>query len=194
VLNYTSESSRQRTDDLAHKLSDDHSVKTVVVRADMGSVEGPKALVHSARDTFGQPEVGMRIHIIVNNAGVAGDRPIEDCTSNEFTRQYNVNVRGPMLLVRAAHKYLPVDRSGRIVNISSVSSSLGFVGQTIYGGTKAALEAMTRTWARELAENATVNAVNPGPVATDMVSLVSERRLGLRFGSTTAWGPILCSG
>lgn len=54
------------------------------------------------------------------------------------------------------------------MNLSSVSSSQGFLGQSVYGGTKAALEAMTRTWARELAERATVNAVNPGPVKTDM--------------------------
>jgi len=56
-----------------------------------------------------------------------------------------------------------------------VSSSEGFKGQSIYGGTKAALEAMTRTWARELAERATVNAINPGPVNTDM------------WGGTAAW-------
>ena len=70
--------------------------------------------------------------------------------------------------MQAALPYLPTDRSGRIVNLSSVSSSMGLEGQTVYGGTKAALEAMTRTWARELGERATVNAVNPGPVHTDM--------------------------
>ena len=75
---------------------------------------------------------------------------------------------GAILLLQAALPFLPKDRSGRIVNLSSVSSSLGFHGQTVYGGTKAALEAMTRTWSRELAERATVNSVNPGPVATDM--------------------------
>jgi NAD(P)-dependent dehydrogenase (short-subunit alcohol dehydrogenase family) len=72
--------------------------------------------------------------------------------------------------MKAAMPYLPTDRSGRIVNVSSVSSTMGFVGQSVYGGTKAALDSMTRTWARELAERATVNSVNPGPVATDMVS------------------------
>jgi NAD(P)-dependent dehydrogenase (short-subunit alcohol dehydrogenase family) len=54
-----------------------------------------------------------------------------------------------------------------------VSSSLGFIGQSVYGGTKAALESMTRTWSRELAERATVNCVNPGPVMTDMYSTTS---------------------
>ncbi len=71
--------------------------------------------------------------------------------------------------MQAAQPHLPKDRSGRIINISSVSSSCGFVGQSVYGGTKAALEAMTWTWARELAENCTaVNGVNPGPVEGPM--------------------------
>ena len=70
---------------------------------------------------------------------------------------------GPLLLTQAAVPYLPTDRSGRIINVSSVSSRLGIAGQSVYGGTKAALEAMTRSWSRELADRATVNAVNPGP-------------------------------
>lgn len=70
--------------------------------------------------------------------------------------------------MQAVLPHLPHDRSGRIVNVSSVSASLGFAGQSVYGGTKAALESMTRTWARELQFRATVNAINPGPVSTDM--------------------------
>lgn len=87
---------------------------------------------------------------------------------------YAINVLGPILLLQAALPYLPTDRSGRIVNLSSVSASLGFHSQTVYGGTKAALESMTRTWSRELAERATVNAINPGPVATDMYGGTSK--------------------
>lgn len=108
------------------------------------------------------------IDILVNNAGVSKNQVIEEVTIEEYERQYRINVLGPLLLMQAALPYLPTDRSGRIVNLSSVSSSEGFKGQSIYGGTKAALEAMTRTWARELAERATVNAINPGPVKTDM--------------------------
>lgn len=87
-----------------------------------------------------------------------------------------MNVLAPLLLTQAIAPYLPprgqspplaIGR-GRIINVSSVSSSLGFTGQSVYGGTKAALEAMTRTWARELGSRATVNAVNPGPVVGDM--------------------------
>ena len=106
---------------------------------------------------------------------------IEDCTIEDYEWQYRINVLGPLLLMQAALPYLPHDRSGRIVNLSSVSSSQGFIGQSVYGGTKAALEAMTRTWARELAERATVNAVNPGPVKTDMwASTTAEFKKSLR--------------
>lgn len=112
--------------------------------------------------------------ITTDNAGVAGKTRLEDCASAEFSHLFHVNVRGPMLLMKAALPYLPHDRSGRVVNLSSVSSSMGFEGDGMYGGTKAALEAMTRTWARELAERCTVNAVNPGPVATDMYGSSSK--------------------
>ncbi|KAL5118327.1 hypothetical protein ACEQ8H_003676 [Pleosporales sp. CAS-2024a] len=169
VLNYTSDSSKQTADDLAAQLSADHGIKALAVQASMGSENGPKHLVEVTKNHFAHPKSAkFELHVIINNAGVAGNNFVENVDCEDFARQYNVNVRGPLLLLQAAMPYLPTDRSGRIVNLSSVSSSLGFRGQSIYGGTKAALESMTRTWARELAERCTVNAINPGPVATDM--------------------------
>lgn len=135
----------------------------------MGDPNGPEHLVATAKNNFSHAKSGkFQVDIIINNAGIALNSPLEETTPDVFTKLYTINVLGPILLVKAALPYLPHDRSGRIVNVSSVSSSLGFYGQTLYGGTKAALEAMTRTWSRELAERATVNAINPGPVATDM--------------------------
>lgn len=99
------------------------------------------------------------------------DGPID---ADHFNWIYTINVLAPLLLAQACAEYLPTDRSGRIINVSSVSSSLGFAGQSVYGGTKAALEAMTRSWARELADRATVNAVNPGPVIGDMYFKAGE--------------------
>ena len=135
----------------------------------MGNPQGPAHLVTTAKNHFAHPRSGkFQIDIIVNNAAIAKNMPLEEITTETFTQQYTINVLGPILLLQAALPFLPKDRSGRIVNLSSVSSSLGFDGQTVYGGTKAALESMTRTWSRELAERATDNAVNPGPVATEM--------------------------
>jgi NAD(P)-dependent dehydrogenase (short-subunit alcohol dehydrogenase family) len=167
VLNYTSSSSTERTNQLAQKLQHSYGVKTAVIQADLGTTDGPERLVYITKENFNKDDK-LQIDIIINNAGVSVNRLVEECDAEDFAFQYNVNVRGPLLLMKAAIPYLPHDRSGRIVNISSVSSALGYMGQSVYGGTKAALEAMTRTWSRELAERATCNAVNPGPVATDM--------------------------
>ncbi|KAL9598559.1 MAG: hypothetical protein Q9179_003871 [Wetmoreana sp. 5 TL-2023] len=169
VLNYTSDSSAERTKSLSSSLQSEDGVQALSVQADLGDPNGPAHLIATAKNHFSHPKTGkFQIDIIINNAGISGDQFLPQVTADAFHKQYNVNVLGPILLLQAALPYLPNDRSGRIVNLSSISSSLGFAGQTVYGGTKAALEHMTRTWARELAERATVNAVNPGPVATDM--------------------------
>ncbi|MCJ1467428.1 hypothetical protein MMC07_006053 [Pseudocyphellaria aurata] len=169
ILNYTSDSSKEIASDLASSLQSTHGIKAISVQADMGDPNGPEHLVTTAKNNFSHAKTGkFQLDIIINNAGIALNLPLEKTTPDAFTKLYAINVLGPILLVQAALPYLPHDRSGRIVNVSSVSSSLGFYGQTLYGGTKAALEAMTRTWSRELAERATVNAINPGPVATDM--------------------------
>jgi NAD(P)-dependent dehydrogenase (short-subunit alcohol dehydrogenase family) len=175
VINYTSDSSAEKTQQLADKLQQTYNIKCLPVQADLGSENGPAHIIELAKNNFSHPRNGkFQIDILVNNAGVASNLAVQDCNAEDFAHLYNVNVRGPLFLMKAAIPYLPHDRSGRVVNVSSVSSSLGFENQSVYGGTKAALESMTRSWARELAERATVNAVNPGPVATDMYAGTTE--------------------
>lgn len=178
VLNYTSDSSAEPTSQLASSLESAYSIKVLPVQANLGDPSGPAHLIATTKNHFSHPKTGkLQIDIIVNNAGIAALYTIEECTAEQFTKIYAVNVLGPLLVVQAALPYLPTDRSGRIVNVSSVVASQGASRQTIYGGSKAALEAMTRTWARELAERATVNAVNPGPVETDMYPAADEEFL-----------------
>jgi L-xylulose reductase len=166
ILGYTSDSSRSATDELAASLREEHSITAIPIQADLGTTTGPAQLIKEAQSLYTTSP--FRIDILINNAGVAINNHLPDITPTDFDISYRVNVLGPLLLVQAAAPFLPQDRSGRIVSLSSVSSAIGFPGQAVYGGTKAAVEAMTRTWARELAERATVNAVNPGPVLTDM--------------------------
>ncbi|TPX06896.1 uncharacterized protein E0L32_002392 [Thyridium curvatum] len=186
VVNHTSPSSAEPAAALAARLSAAHSVKTLVIRADLGTPDGPAQLVSRLlsalaadhpRNALGNPQ----IDILVNNAGVAINNKIADLSAADFQRTYAVNVQGPLLLVQAVAPYLPTDRSGRLVSLSSISASTGFVGQSVYGGTKAAVEAMTRTWARELAERCTANAVNPGPVEGPMYAAnTDEFKAGIR--------------
>ncbi|KAK4224428.1 putative 3-oxoacyl-reductase [Podospora fimiseda] len=168
IINYTSASSTDLANDLASRLAQEYNIKASHVQADIGTPEGVQKLIEFAKQAAASNSSKFQIDIIINNAGIADNAPLPQITTAQFENTYRVNVLGPLLLVQAAQPYLPQDRSGRIINISSVSSSCGFVGQSVYGGTKAAIEAMTRTWSRELAENCTVNAVNPGPVEGPM--------------------------
>jgi 3-oxoacyl-[acyl-carrier protein] reductase len=168
VINYTSPSSKGLAEQLAADLAAKHSIRTFPAQADLGTTTGPVGLIAAIKEHFAPGDASLQIDIIINNAGVAYNGLLHEVTPEDFDKSYKVNVLGPLLLMQAAEQYLPTDRSGRIINLSSVSSSAGFLGQSVYGGTKAALEAMTRVWARELSERCTVNAVNPGPVLTAM--------------------------
>ena len=146
-MNYISDSSKSRTESLAKELEAEYGIRTAIVQADMGTVDGPAHVVSAAKNQLSKSG-DFAIDIIINNAGVMTNNPVEDCNADDFAFVYNINVRGPLLLVKAALPYMPTDRSGRIVNISSISSMCGLTNQSVYGGTKGALEAMTRTWAR----------------------------------------------
>lgn len=164
MLNYTSASSTTLASELASRLQSAHSIRVLTAQADIGTVSGAASVVEAVKAEFSKDGGKLQIDILINNAGIAKNAMLPDVTVPDFEETYRVNVLGPLLITQAVAPYLPTDRSGRIVNLSSVSSSTGFVTQTVYGGSKAAIEAMTRTWARELADRATVNAVNPGPV------------------------------
>lgn len=181
LLVYTSDSSTEPTKALCAELSSEHGVMCVPVQADLADpTRSAPHILSTAKNHFSHPRTGtFQIDIIVNNAGIAGSKLLNDpdrgpIEETQFQQQYNVNVLAPLLLVQACEPYLPKDRSGRIVNVSSVSASIGCESQSVYAGTKAALEAMTRVWARELAERCTVNAINPGPVWGDMYSKAGE--------------------
>ncbi|KGO78119.1 Short-chain dehydrogenase/reductase SDR [Penicillium italicum] len=180
LLNFTSESSRGPTEALCSSLATTHNIKCESVQADLSKpTEAVTDIIGAAQKHF-STSGKLQIDILINNAGVSQDRNLNDATkgpieAEHFNWHYAINVLAPLLLTQACAPFLPTDRSGRIVSISSISSSLGFVGQSIYGGTKAAIEAMTRTWARELADRATVNAVNPGPVVGDMYFATGEQ-------------------
>lgn len=169
VLGYTSASSTKLAQDLAADLREKYGVRAIPAQADIGSENGVSEIVAIAKRHFKAPkDERFQIDIIVNNAGIAELKPLGEIGLDLFNRIYKTNVLGPIFLLQACLPYLPKDRSGRIVNVSSVGCALGLQEQTVYAGSKGALEAMTRVWARELAERATVNSVNPGPVLSDI--------------------------
>ncbi|OTB02626.1 hypothetical protein M426DRAFT_74552 [Hypoxylon sp. CI-4A] len=169
IINHATASSDESAAQLSKELEKEHGVKTAWVRADISKREESNKIIETAKKHFANPKTGkLQIDIIVHNAAIVVTGPLEDTKEDDFKRIYDINVLGPILLTGACKPYLPTDRSGRIVMISSINPTIGTQYTTLYSGTKAALEAMARVWARELAENATVNTINPGPVMTDM--------------------------
>lgn len=105
---------------------------------------------------------------LVNNAGMIHVGKIEDITLEQIDDMMSLNMIAPLIMLQAVLPAMRANKFGRVVNIGS-RAGLGKSGRTIYGGTKAGLAGMTRTWALETAaDGITVNAIAPGPVATDL--------------------------
>lgn len=112
------------------------------------------------------------IDVVVNNAGILRERPLLETPSGDFDRTIAVNLRGPFLVTREAiRRMVTQGHGGRVINITSDLGHLGRAGHTAYCASKAAVNAMTRTWAREFAPDILVNAIAPGPIDTDMMSV-----------------------
>lgn len=116
-----------------------------------------------------------KLDILVNNAGITKDGLLMRMTDKDFESVLDVNLKGAFHTIRAASKQMLKQRSGRIINISSVSGIIGNAGQANYSASKAGLIGLTKATARELASRGiTVNAVAPGFIETDMTDKLSD--------------------
>jgi 3-oxoacyl-[acyl-carrier protein] reductase len=107
------------------------------------------------------------VDILVNNAGVYAFAPLEGITEEEIDRIYDTNVKGLLLATKAGVALFPPE-GGSVINIGSVASEQTPPTSAVYSGSKGAVDAITRVFAKELGpKKIRVNAVNPGPVATE---------------------------
>lgn len=119
-----------------------------------------------------------RFDVLVNNAGVLREAPLEDLSDEDLQEMLDVNLRGVMVCARAAVPHMAKNRFGRILSASSVSTRLGAQGLTAYSAAKAGIVGMTRTWARELGPlGITANCVAPGLIDSDTVRTVPPAEL-----------------
>jgi 3-oxoacyl-[acyl-carrier protein] reductase len=157
IVNYAS--SKDDADAVAAEIAAAGG-KVLVVAADVSKAPEAKALVEAAIKEFG------KLDILVNNSGVYEYSPLSEVTEEQFHRQYNINVLGPLLVTQAAVQHLP--EGGSIINIGSGVSRITPPNSTVYTGTKAALDAHTGVWAREFGPSKIrVNSINPGLVETE---------------------------
>mgnify|MGYP000600462645 FL=1 len=117
-----------------------------------------------------------RLDILVNNAGITRDGLLMKMTESDYDAVLQTNLKGTFNGIRFASRQMLRQKSGRIINISSVSGILGNAGQANYSASKAGVIGLTRSAARELASRGiTVNAVAPGFIKTEMTEVLSEQ-------------------
>ena len=135
--------------------------RAIAVQADVSSAADVSRLFAQAEREFGVPD------IVVNNAGVFRFDLLEAVTAGEFHREFDTNVLGPLLVTQEAVKHFG-PQGGSVINVSSVVSTNPGPGMAVYASTKAALDSLTRTLARELGpRKIRVNALSPGLTETE---------------------------
>ena len=160
VVNYSS--SKQGADTVVSEIKEKGG-RAVAVQANLAKPPEVAKLFAEAQKAFG------RLDILVNNAGVYEFAPIENVTPEHFYKMYDLNVLGLILASQQAVKLFGPD-GGSIINISSVAATTTPASTSVYSSTKAAVDAVTRTLAKELGpRKIRVNSINPGMIETEGV-------------------------
>ena len=160
VVNYAS--AKQDADRVVDEISK-RGGKAIALQGNVAKKAEVERLFAEAEKAFG------KVDILVNNAGVYEFKPIEEVDEQHFHRHFDTNVLGMVLATQEALKHFNSD-GGSIINISSVNSSLTPPTAVVYNATKGAVDAITRTLAKELGpRKIRVNSINPGMVVTEGV-------------------------
>jgi 3-oxoacyl-[acyl-carrier protein] reductase len=158
VVNYSS--SREKAEGVVSEINSQEG-KAVAVHANIANPAEIERLFTETKKAFG------KLDVLVNNAGIYEFAPLENVTPEHFRKQFDLNVLGLLLASQMAVKHFG-PTGGSIVNVSSVVATLAPPNTSVYSGTKAAVNAITRSLAQELGpRKVRVNAVNPGMVETE---------------------------
>mgnify|MGYP001781266682 CR=1 FL=1 len=140
-----------------------------LLKGDVADPETAKAAVAKAKECFG------RVDILVNNAGITRDKLLMRMSDTDFTDVISANLNGSFYFLSAAAKVMIKQKSGRIINLSSVAGVKGNPGQVNYSASKAGVVGMTMSAAKELGRRGiTVNAIAPGFIDTDMTAVMTD--------------------
>jgi 3-oxoacyl-[acyl-carrier protein] reductase len=143
--------------------------KATPVQADVGRADEAERLVKAALDAYG------RLDVLVNNAGITRDTLLLRMKDEDFDAVIGTNLRSVFLCTKAALRTLTRQRSGRIINISSVVGLMGNAGQANYAAAKAGIIGFTKSTAREIASRGiTVNAIAPGFIETELTDVLGD--------------------
>lgn len=126
------------------------------------------------------------LDILVNNAGIMKDAYLYMVDDKTIEETFAVNVFALIHITQLALKIMKTSQAGSIINMASIVGERGNVGQSVYAASKGAVLALTKTWARELAEkNIRVNAIAPGKIETDLFKAIGEKRIAEQINDVT---------
>ncbi len=142
----------------------------IVIKADVGNVEAVDAMIKETISTFG------KIDILVNNAGITRDNLLMRMKEEDWDAVMNINLKGVFVCTKAVSRIMMKQKSGKIINMTSVVGLMGNAGQANYAAAKAGVIGFTKSMAKELASRGiTVNAIAPGFISTDMTAVLSDQ-------------------
>lgn len=146
-----------------------NGVRVLRFAGDISDFETGKSMIEKAMELSGS------IDVLVNNAGITRDKLLVKMSEEDFDQVIAVNLKGTFNGIRHAARTMMKQRSGRIINISSVAGLIGNIGQANYAASKAGVIGLTRTAAKELAPyGITVNAIAPGFIETAMTQALPD--------------------
>lgn len=164
VLNY-----RSSVSDETIKEIEGYGVKCLPVQGDVSDFSFAGSMIKQVKKEFGS------IDVLVNNAGITRDMLLMRMSEEEFDSVINTNLKGTFNMIRHASSVMLKQRSGAIINMSSVVGVSGNAGQANYAASKAGVIGLTKATAKELAaRGVTCNAIAPGFVETDMTAVLPE--------------------
>ncbi|MBE9388663.1 3-oxoacyl-[acyl-carrier-protein] reductase [Vagococcus salmoninarum] len=147
-----------------------YGVKAHFVAADVQHFEDAQRLINEAKEVFGS------VDVLVNNAGITNDKLLMRMTTEDFANVVNVNLTGTFNTIQAVSSILLKQKSGTIINLSSVVGLTGNAGQANYAASKAGVIGLTKSVARELSSRGiTCNAIAPGYIDTEMTDVLSDK-------------------
>ena len=159
----------EELENLKSQIENDYNVKCSLVQGDVSNYEDAENMVKQTVQELG------KIDVLVNNAGITRDGLLMRMSKEDFEKVVDVNLVGTFNVTRNVIPLMVKQKSGRIINISSVVGVTGNAGQTNYSASKAGIIGFTKSLAREVASrNILVNAVAPGFIATDMTNALSD--------------------
>ena len=166
--NYTVVLNYNKSKDLAEKISNEFE-NVYTFKADVSKYEEVKSLINFTIEKFG------KVDLLVNNAGIDLIKPINDTSLEDFDNVLKTNLYSAFYSSKEASKYMINQKSGHIINISSIWGLIGASCEMAYSVSEAGLDAMTKSLAKELGlSNIRVNSIAPGIIETEMNSFLSE--------------------